>query len=44
VRQPIDEIARALFDILLGEINQEPLTERQVVFEPELVVRRSTWG
>jgi DNA-binding LacI/PurR family transcriptional regulator len=42
VRQPIDEIARVLFDILLGEINQEPLDERQVVFAPELIVRRST--
>lgn len=44
VRQPINEIAQTLFDILLGEINQEPLPERQVVFEPELVVRRSTAG
>lgn len=44
VRQPIDEIARTLFDILLGEINQEPLPERQVIFEPELVIRRSTTG
>ncbi len=42
VRQPIDEIARTLFDILLGEINQEPLVERQLVFAPELIVRRST--
>ncbi len=44
VRQPIDEIARTLFDILLGEISQEPLPCRQVVFEPELVIRRSTVG
>lgn len=44
VRQPIDEIARTLFDILLGEINQEPLAERQVVFSPELIVRQSTLG
>jgi DNA-binding LacI/PurR family transcriptional regulator len=42
VRQPIDDIARTLFDILLGEINQDPLPQRQVVFEPELVVRKST--
>jgi LacI family transcriptional regulator len=42
VRQPIDEIAQTLFDMLLGEINQEPVAERQVVFEPELTVRQST--
>jgi len=42
VRQPIDAIAKTLFDILLGEINQEPLPERQVIFDPELVVRQST--
>ncbi|MBI5960738.1 MAG: substrate-binding domain-containing protein [Chloroflexi bacterium] len=42
VRQPIDEIARTLFDILLGEIDQEPLAQRQVVFAPELIVREST--
>lgn len=44
VRQPIGEIATALFDILLGEINQEPLSERQVVFAPTLVARKSTLG
>ncbi len=42
VRQPIDEIAEMLFDILLGEINGEPCAERQVIFYPELVVRQST--
>jgi DNA-binding LacI/PurR family transcriptional regulator len=44
VHQPIDEIARLLFDILLGEINQEPLATRQVVLAPELIVRQSTLG
>ena len=42
VRQPIDEIAVTLFDILLGEIARKPLSDRQVVFDPELVVRQST--
>lgn len=42
VRQPIDEVAAKVFDILLGEINGEPLPERQVVFEPTLVVRESS--
>jgi DNA-binding LacI/PurR family transcriptional regulator len=42
VRQPIDEVAIRVFEILLGEITGEPHEERQVVFNPILVVRRST--
>lgn len=42
VRQPIDDIAQTLFDILLGEINEEPVSQRQVIFDPELVIRQST--
>ncbi|MBC7811114.1 MAG: LacI family DNA-binding transcriptional regulator, partial [Burkholderiales bacterium] len=42
VRQPIDSVAKALFDILLGEINHKPRSERQVAFDPELVIRGST--
>lgn len=42
VRQPIDEVAKTLFDILLGEITHNPRPHRQVVFDPELVIRRST--
>jgi DNA-binding LacI/PurR family transcriptional regulator len=44
VRQPIDQLASTLFEILLGEINQEPLSHRQVVFQPELIIRGSTNG
>ncbi|CAG1007321.1 MAG: LacI family DNA-binding transcriptional regulator [Anaerolinea sp.] len=44
VHQPIDEIAPTLVEILLGEINEEPLPERQVVFLPSLRVRHSTAG
>lgn len=44
VRQPIDELAKTLFEILLGEINGDPVPERQVVFEPELIIRQSTSG
>ncbi len=44
VRQPIDEVAATVFDILLGEINRKPCAERQVVLKPELIVRRSTLG
>lgn len=42
VHQPIESVAKTLFDILLGEINHEPRSVRQVVFKPELVIRRST--
>ncbi len=42
VRQPIDDIVEALFELLLAEINNEPLKERQVIFYPDLVVRQST--
>jgi DNA-binding LacI/PurR family transcriptional regulator len=42
VRQPIDQLASTLFEILLGEINQSPVEKRQVVFPPELIVRAST--
>ena len=42
VRQPIEAVARTLFKILLGEIDRQPSPERQVVFEPELVIRQST--
>ncbi|HEX2906629.1 MAG TPA: hypothetical protein VHO69_07210 [Phototrophicaceae bacterium] len=41
-RQPIDAVASVLFDLLLCEIHGEPKAERQVVFEPELVIRQST--
>ena len=44
VHQPIEDVALTAFDILLGEINGEPLPQRQVVFEPTLVVRQSTLG
>lgn len=42
VHQPIDDVSRTLFDILLGEIDHKPRAARQVIFEPELVVRHST--
>jgi len=44
VHQPVEEVAVAVFDILMGEISGDPLPERQVVFEPSLVVRQSTLG
>ncbi len=42
VRQPVDVVAATTFDLLLGEINGETRDERQVIFEPTLVVRHST--
>jgi DNA-binding LacI/PurR family transcriptional regulator len=42
LRQPIDAVAAIVVDIVLGEISSEPRTERQVVYEPALVVRHST--
>jgi LacI family transcriptional regulator len=42
VRQPIDTVAKTLFDILLGEIDHEPRPQRQVAFDPELIIRAST--
>ncbi len=42
VRQPIGTVAKTLFEILLGEINHQTAPERQVIYAPELVIRRST--
>mgnify|MGYP001251390447 FL=1 len=44
VRQPIAAVSKALFDLLLGEIRNEPQAQRQVVFSPELVIRQSSLG
>lgn len=44
VHQPIDSVARTLFDILLAEINHDTTIQRQVVFEPTLIIRQSTIG
>ncbi|MBC8171166.1 MAG: substrate-binding domain-containing protein, partial [Anaerolineae bacterium] len=43
VRQPIDAVAATVFDLLLGEINNEPRAQRQIIFEPALVIRHSTF-
>jgi DNA-binding LacI/PurR family transcriptional regulator len=42
VQQPIDSVAATVFDILLGEITGDIRTDRQIVYAPSLVVRRST--
>jgi DNA-binding LacI/PurR family transcriptional regulator len=42
VNQPIADVATTLVEILLGEINGEPSAQRQVIFDPELVIRKSS--
>jgi DNA-binding LacI/PurR family transcriptional regulator len=44
LHQPIDAVAATIFEILMGEINGKPRPQRQVVYEPTLVVRHSTRG
>jgi LacI family transcriptional regulator len=42
VRQPIDEVAAAAFEILLGGINRKATPDKQIVFSPTLIVRQSS--
>ena len=43
VRQPREDLGRAAADLLIEEVNlSEAHRHRQVVFEPDLVVREST--
>ena len=42
IRQPSGMIGRTALRILLGESEDAELIPRQTVFQPELVVRRST--
>jgi LacI family transcriptional regulator len=44
LNQPIYEIARRLVELLLGEIAGKPAGERNILLQPELVVRASTAG
>lgn len=44
LNQPVYEIARRLVRMLLALIASEPLAERRVVLQPELIVRESTGG
>ncbi|MBE1875341.1 LacI family DNA-binding transcriptional regulator [Myceligenerans pegani] len=42
VRQPIDQMGRAAVDLLAGLIEGATVSRDELLFEPELVVRRST--
>jgi LacI family transcriptional regulator len=42
VRQPTDYVGRMLVRLLIGVLTGEPLPERHILLEPELIVRAST--
>ncbi|MBN1284356.1 MAG: LacI family DNA-binding transcriptional regulator [Anaerolineae bacterium] len=42
LRQPIDQVARKLIEMLIAVLKNEPLAERQVLIAPELIVRASS--
>jgi DNA-binding LacI/PurR family transcriptional regulator len=42
VRQPIEPMGRAAIDLLVGLIAGSKVTQDELLFEPELVVRGST--
>jgi DNA-binding LacI/PurR family transcriptional regulator len=44
VRQPITEVGERVVDMLLRVVRDEPLDERRVLLEPELIVRASSGG
>lgn len=44
VRQPIYDIGRRICRMLIGLLEDEPLVDRQVLLEPELIVRASSTG
>lgn len=44
VYQHIETIARAVTDLLLGEIRGQPLADHHVLVEPSLIVRASSSG
>jgi LacI family transcriptional regulator len=44
LNQPVYAIARQLASMLLAQINGQPLPQRQVVIQPEIVIRQSTTG
>jgi LacI family transcriptional regulator len=40
--QPARQIGKMIYQMLIKEINQETLDERQIILKPELIVRQST--
>ncbi|HSB66360.1 MAG TPA: LacI family DNA-binding transcriptional regulator [Anaerolineales bacterium] len=44
LNQPVYDVARQLASMLLTQINGQPLPHRQVIIQPELLIRQSTTG
>jgi LacI family transcriptional regulator len=44
LRQPIYEIGRRICRMLIGILEEEPLEDRHILLEPELVIRASSTG
>lgn len=42
VQQPIQQAGECVIDLLLSQINGDPITEKGILLEPELVIRRSS--
>ncbi|MBN9389713.1 MAG: LacI family DNA-binding transcriptional regulator [Chloroflexi bacterium] len=44
IRQPVNEVAARVIDLLMAEIQGGTITKRQIVLEPSLIVRMSSRG
>ena len=44
LRQPTNEVGQLLVQLLIAVIRRQPLAERHLLLQPELVVRASTQG
>jgi DNA-binding LacI/PurR family transcriptional regulator len=42
VRQPIHQVGRLIVDLLLKQINGEPVAQKGIMLSPELVIRKSS--
>ncbi|MCC6602677.1 MAG: substrate-binding domain-containing protein, partial [Anaerolineae bacterium] len=42
VRQPIPEVGQQVVDLLLKQLNEEPIEQKGILLKPELIVRRSS--
>ena len=44
VKQPIAEVGRRVIDLLLKQINKQPIEEKGILLEPQVIVRQSSGG
>jgi DNA-binding LacI/PurR family transcriptional regulator len=42
VKQPIQEAGEASIDLLLRQINGDPIPQKNILLEPELIIRQSS--